>query len=129
MKLLKLWISPALILLLLPLLSHTASAGIRCGTSVVTEGDTAIEVLYSCGDPQFVESWEEERIKRDFYPYSSSYDNLYWNRNAYRQPFLVKEHVVIERWTYFFGSNRLIHYLLFENGVLTEISLGPRSRF
>jgi Protein of unknown function (DUF2845) len=115
---------------------NTAHAGIRCGTDVITEGDTSVEVLSSCGEPHYVDSWVEERIKRDFYPYSSynppyssSFNNdRYSNRNAYRQPFLVKENVVIERWTYSFGSNRFIHYLFFENGVLTQISQGSRGR-
>ena len=116
---------------------NTAQGGIRCGTEVVTEGDTSVEVLSTCGEPQYVDSWFEERIKRDFYPYSSysppyssSFNSdRYSNRNAYRQPFLVKESVVIERWTYSFGSNRFIHYLFFENGVLTQISQGPRGKF
>jgi len=115
---------------------NIAHAGIRCGTEVVTEGDTSVEVLSTCGEPQYVDSWFEERIKRDFYPYSSysspyssSFNSdRYSNRNAYRQPFLVKENVVIERWTYSFGSNRFIHYLFFENGVLMQISQGPRGR-
>jgi len=119
------------------LASNKAHAGIRCGTEVVTEGDTSIEVLSTCGEPQYVDSWVEERIKRDFYPYSSynspynsSFNNdRYSNRNAYRQPFLVKEQVVIERWTYSFGSNRFIHYLFFENGVLMQITQGPRGRY
>ena len=116
---------------------NTAQGGIRCGTEVVTEGDTSVEVLSTCGEPQYADSWFEERIKRDFYPYSSynppyssSFNSdRYSNRNAYRQPFLVKESVVIERWTYSFGSNRFIHYLFFENGVLTQISQGPRGKF
>lgn len=118
------------------LMSDTAHAGIRCGTDVITEGDTSVEVLSTCGEPQYMNSWVEERIKRDFYPYSSynspyssSFNSdRYSNRNAYRQPFLVKENVVIERWTYSFGSNRFIHYLFFENGVLTQITQGPRGR-
>jgi hypothetical protein len=129
-------IAAALGLFLGFLMSHTAHAGIRCGTDVITEGDTSVDVLSTCGEPQYVNSWVEERIKRDFYPYSSynspyssSFNSdRYSNRNAYRQPFLVKEDVVIERWTYSFGSNRFIHYLFFENGVLTQISQGPRGR-
>jgi len=130
------FIAAALGLFLGFLMSSSAHAGIRCGTEVVTEGDTSVEVLSTCGEPQYVDAWFEERIKRDFYPYSSynppyssSFNSdRYSNRNAYRQPFLVKESVVIERWTYSFGSNRFIHYLFFENGVLTQISQGPRGR-
>jgi hypothetical protein len=133
----KIFIASVLSILLGFLMINTAHAGIRCGTEVVTEGDTSIQVLSTCGEPQYVDSWVEERIKRDFYPYSSynspyrsSFNvDRYSNRNAYRQPFLVKEQVVIERWTYSFGSNRFIHYLFFENGVLMQISQGPRGRY
>ena len=130
-------IATVLGLLLGFLIGNTARAGIRCGTDVITEGDMSAEVLSSCGEPQYVSSWVEERIKRDLYPYStydapytSSFNSdRYSNRDAYRQPFLVKEKVVIERWTYSFGSNRFTHYLFFENGVLTQISQGPRGRY
>jgi hypothetical protein len=127
----------ALSAILVFVVSNTAHAGIRCGTEVVTEGDTTVEVISTCGEPQYVDSWVEERIKRDFFPYSSYNSpyssnfnsDRYSNRNAYRQPFLVKEQVVIERWTYSFGSNRFIHYLFFENGVLVQISQGPRGKY
>jgi hypothetical protein len=133
----KIFIALVLSMFLGFLMSNAAHAGIRCGTEVVTEGDTTIQVLSTCGEPEYVDSWAEERIKRDFFPYSSYNSpysspfnrDRYSNRDAYRQPFLVKEQVVIERWTYSFGSNRFIHYLFFENGVLVQISQGPRGRY
>ncbi len=96
--------------------------GFRCGGRIVTEGDYAYEVIAKCGEPDHVEAWEEERIKRDFYrplePQRKREDELY------REPFLVNEHVIIELWTYDLGRRRLTRYLRFENGKLVEITTG-----
>ena len=43
-----------------------ASFAFRCGTSLVSEGDTRAVVTYKCGDPDYFDSWEEERFSRDF---------------------------------------------------------------
>jgi hypothetical protein len=42
------------------------SFAFRCGTELVDEGDTKYEVTHKCGEPDHIESWEEERIQRDF---------------------------------------------------------------
>jgi hypothetical protein len=96
--------------------------GFRCNGKIVTEGDYSYEVLNRCGEPDHVEAWEEERIKRDFYrPLEPQMkrDNEY-----YREPFLVKEHVLIEVWIYNLGRQRLTRHLRFENGRLVEITTG-----
>jgi hypothetical protein len=111
-----------LILLLFMLFTDDSVAALRCGGRLVCEGDTEAEVIYKCGKPDHVESWEEERISRDFYvPVFHDRARRY---SGYREPFLVKEHVRIEEWTYNFGSTRFIRYLLFENGILKDISIG-----
>ncbi|MFX0202450.1 MAG: DUF2845 domain-containing protein [Candidatus Hodarchaeota archaeon] len=97
-------------------------AELRCGTRLVHKGDTKAEVIHKCGEPDYVESWEEERIKRDFY--TGVFLERVWEYDRYREPFLVKELVKIEEWTYNFGSTRFIRYLRFENGILKDISIG-----
>lgn len=111
------------ITLLLFLLGGVSIAELRCGTKLVHEGDTKAQVIHKCGEPSFVESWEEERIQRDYYdaPVFSTRTGEY---NWYREPFLVKELIRIEEWTYNFGSTRFIRFLRFENGVLRDISRG-----
>ena len=98
-------------------------ADLRCGTKLVHRGDSRAEVIHKCGEPDSVEIWEEERIQRDYYhasTFSHRLGEYYW----YREPFLVKELIRIEEWTYNFGSTRFIRFLRFENGLLRDISLG-----
>ena len=101
------------------------SFAFRCGTQLVDEGDTKYEVLHKCGDPNYIESWEEERIQSDFglrREYDIRTGQHYW----YRAPLLVKEKVKIEEWTYNPGPTEFIRYLRFENGILTNISTGDK---
>lgn len=97
----------------------------RCGTQLVDEGDTKYEVLHKCGEPNHIESWEEERIQRDF-GVRREYDSRAGRYNWYRAPFLVKEKVRIEEWTYNPGPTEFIRYLRFENGILTNVSTGDK---
>ena len=113
-----------LVLLTFPLFPGTVQA-FRCGNSLVTAGDTRAEVIHNCGEPDFVDSWEEERISRD-YRTESRYDPRTDSYRRYREPLFVKETVKIDVWTYNLGSNQFIRYLTFENGILTEIKTGER---
>ena len=105
--------------------SADADSAFRCGTRLVSVGDTRDEVIQKCGEPTFVDSWEEERIQRDFGtvwehdPRTSRYE---WSR----EPFLVKEQVKFELWTYNLGSTQFRRYLKFKNGFLKEIYTGDR---
>lgn len=108
---------------LLFVLGGVSVAGLRCGTKLVHEGDSKAEVFHKCGKPDFVETWEEERIQRDYYhgpAYSTRLGEYHW----YREPFLVKELIRIEEWTYNFGSTRFMRFLRFENGLLRDVSRG-----
>lgn len=93
---------------------------VRCGTSVISEGDTKYRVLKRCGEPTHIEEWTEEHIQRSYR------QPLYRHRDyfTYRTPFLVKENVTVEEWLYDTGSERLIRRFTFENGVLVRIRTG-----
>ena len=105
--------------------SVNVSFAFRCGTELVNEGDTKFEVSHKCGEPDYVESWEEERVQKDF-GLRRDYDSHNRRYNWYREPFLVKEQVRIEEWTYNLGPTQFIRYLRFENGILTRISTGDK---
>jgi hypothetical protein len=92
----------------------------RCGTRLISVGDSKFRVLSTCGDPTHVEIWEEERIFRDFHTpkYLDPADQ------HYREYFIVKQHVTIERWTYNLGVLKFIRHLTFENGSLVKITIG-----
>jgi hypothetical protein len=103
--------------------SPVFAIGLRCGTNVITVGDTIPKVIARCGEPDYTEEWEEEQIMRDFrHPsFYNDYDHE-WGR----EPFLVRIPVKFERWYYNFGTTRLIHYLKFRNGKLIKITTGER---
>jgi hypothetical protein len=102
-----------------------AASTFRCGTQLVSEGDTRAEVIHKCGEPTFVDSWEEELIQRDF-GVVQEYDPRTGRYEGYRDPFLVKVQVKIELWTYNLGSTQFTRYLRFENGILKEITTGAK---
>jgi hypothetical protein len=91
----------------------------------VGEGDTRAEVIQRCGDPNFVDSWEEELIQRDFGAVWN-YDSRTGRYVGSRAPFLVKVQVKIDLWTYNLGSTKFTRYLRFENGILKEITTGAK---
>ena len=102
-----------------------ASGAFWCGTSLVKEGATRADVAARCGEPDYVDSWEEERILRDF-SVERPYDPRTPSRRGYREPLLVKEKVRIDVWTYNLGRTRFMRYLTFENGILVEINTGDK---
>lgn len=112
------------VLVLVALLSAAAAdqsgSGFRCGVRLVSIGESTAKVLQKCGQPSNVETWVEERIKRDFYRQipAESYEEFY------REPFLVKEIIRIEEWEYNLGPTQFIRYLRFENGRLVRITTG-----
>ena len=92
----------------------------RCGTRLISVGDSKFRVLSECGDPTHIDIWEEERIFRDFHtPKYTDSENQH-----YREFFVVKQQVTIERWTYNLGALKFIRYLTFENGSLVKIVTG-----
>lgn len=101
-----------------------ANAGdFRCGTKLISEGDFKPRVLAECGEPTHIEVWLEERVYDYYAPYYGN-DIYEPERHTYRTPFLVKEHVTVERWTYNLGNHKLIRYLRFENGRLVLVTTG-----
>lgn len=114
-----------LLICILVILMNDPAYALRCSGRIVSIGDTKSQVINKCGDPDHIESWEEERIKKDRY-YSYDNDRSY---EDYREPFLVKEYVRIEEWTYNRGPTTFIRYLLFENGRLKKINLGDKGYY
>ncbi|HEX8701115.1 MAG TPA: DUF2845 domain-containing protein [Myxococcaceae bacterium] len=96
----------ALTLLSFPTLSHAAS--MRCGTHLISDGSSKVEVLAKCGEPTAKESRTEtiEVRNRDRRGGGSTTTTTQKN---------------IEEWTYNFGPTRLMQVVTFENGVLTDV--------
>jgi hypothetical protein len=96
-----------------------ADRSVRCEGRIVSIGAFRQEVEQKCGVPEHVEQWEEGLNNA----ISQFYDD---ETDRYIAPHLVFGPIRMERWTYNFGSNRLIHYLYFKNSKLTRIETGDK---
>jgi hypothetical protein len=104
----------ALVLGLGLLAAAPSFAALRCGTKLVSEGDTRSEVAAKCGEPTEVVT-QKSVFRRP----------VIWTNG---RPYFLGEdfiEVQVEAWIYNLGPNKLMRRLRFEGGVLTEIdSLG-----
>ena len=97
------------IVVLLALSSPSLADGLRCGSKLVTDGDTIDQVRALCGAPVNIERrdiLQQPSIVRDG-----------------RVIFLGDEAVLVpvELWTYNFGPNKLMRRLRFVDGRLEQI--------
>ena len=95
------------------------NANFTCGSYIIAVGDRAYDVLNKCGDPSYVETWQEVRSRGDIGSWA-----LEPGRRYYIGPLFSQELVTIEEWEYDLGPNRFIRYLRFENGRLTRVTIG-----
>lgn len=113
------------------LLFSSTSFAFRCGHSLVQIGDTQDYVNDVCGEPDNIRSHYERRAN------AVRADNNQFSYNGIRQfpnqsagvgiSNYAEIEVLVEDWTYDFGSERLNKIIRFENGRLVEIeSLGRR---
>jgi hypothetical protein len=81
----------------------------RCGTRLVTDGDSTDKVAALCGRPETVERsevWRRPQLWHRGRPYYTG-----------RDPVAVS----VEFWVYNFGPHRLMRRLRFEDGLLVEV--------
>jgi hypothetical protein len=97
-----------------------ADLGLRCGTRLITPGDHSARVLKECGEPDYVDSWVEERI----YRYPNPYPGGSGDRERYGPVDGVIVHITVEEWTYDHGPHRFIDRVRIENGRVRKISSG-----
>jgi Protein of unknown function (DUF2845) len=113
---------PALAVALLALMISTraaADSSLRCNGRIVSVGATSYEVLDKCGRPDHREAWQTDRdhYVQQFYDYE---------KERFILPRLIVGPIQMERWTYNFGSQKFIRYLLFQNGELIDIKTGDK---
>lgn len=88
-----------------------AAETLRCGNSLVARGDFAVEILEQCGEPDFIDQWQQNVVGS------------------------LRTVPDIEQWYYNFGSSQLVQILEFRAGRLQRIDSaeygfptpGPRS--
>ena len=101
-------------------LNAHADLGLRCGTRLITAGDTIERVLNECGEPSYVDSWEESRIHYPPYQYLDQETEF----DRYGPVHRVIVHITVEEWTYNHGPSRFIERVRFENGRVRKITNG-----
>lgn len=97
-----------------------ADLGLRCGTRLITSGDSIERVLNECGEPSLVDSWEEERIHRHPTHFMDDENDF----EEYGPVHRVIVRVTVEEWTYNHGPHRFIDRVRFENGRVRKITSG-----
>jgi hypothetical protein len=101
----------------------TISLALRCGSDLVLIGDRKIEVIQECGEPEFIEEWQEERVTH----VTGEKDRITGDLIIGKETTIGRSNLLhIEEWTYNFGSRRFIQYLTFVNGKLKKIEDGPK---
>ena len=83
-----------------------AANSMKCGTRLVTTGDTKAEVLARCGAPDWRDEWSEKIIE--------DFAGLNERRISVER----------ERWIYNFGPQKFLRFLVFQNGRLVNITTG-----
>lgn len=78
----------------------SAQAGLRCGMSLIQEGDSAALVKLECGEPLLTQT--------------IALDNT------------SKTQGVVEQWTYDLGPGRFLRIVTFEGGKVASIEKGER---
>ena len=97
----------ALVALLLP--PATAGAdSLRCGSQLITEGDTIEAVLTHCGEPvERTRTWIRRQPRFEY--------------GGQEVPFPGQEDVPVDLWTYDFGANKLMRRIRFVAGKVDSI--------
>jgi hypothetical protein len=100
----------ALLVLAVPLLLPAAASAdsMRCGSQLVSDGDTIDEVLALCGEPaQRTRTWMTRQPRFEF--------------GGREVPFPGHEDVPVDVWTYDFGPSRLMRRVRFVAGKVDSI--------
>lgn len=109
--------------------ARSGYSSMRCGTRLVSAGDSTYTVRSVCG-PADAESRrvEQRTVRRVVHVPCRE------QANAEESPEplagrcrVVEEHtieIVIDEWTYDFGRNRFVQYVLFEDGRLATVEVG-----
>jgi hypothetical protein len=82
----------------------------KCGTRLVSDGDSKAKVLLRCGEPFMKEFVGEKTVRSRLYGgYGIKFDT-----------------VQVERWTYVLGQRQFMRILTFEADTLVKIELGDK---
>ena len=110
--------------LFLAILMLSPAYALRCGGRIVSPGDTSMQVVEICGQPDQIETREETHYIKD-YRYHKDYRSKGWRRS----PFLISKTIQIEEWIYNFGPTQFMRHLIFMSGRLEKIETGDKGYY
>ncbi len=98
--------------LVLGLLASSPAFAVRCGTKLVSEGDSRAEVAHKCGEPTDVVN-QRSVLRRP----------VIWGSGRHRSQFFGEDYieVPVETWLYNLGPNKLMRRIRFEGGYVVDI--------
>jgi len=100
----------AALILAFGLLATSPAFAFRCGTKLVSEGDTRDQVAAKCGEPTEVVT-QRSVFRRP----------VIWSRG---RPYYIGEDFIeipVESWVYNLGTSKLMQRVRFESGIVVEI--------
>lgn len=100
-----------LIPLVLLLTARVEADSMRCGSQLVSRGDSRSEVRFKCGEPTDVET--RSILRKPYYGFTGR-RNFYQGSDTYVE-------IPIEVWTYNFGPYKLMRQVQFVNGRIDDI--------
>ncbi len=101
-------LAAALLLVALITPAGTRADSLRCGSRVISEGDTVDEVLAYCGEPvERRRTWIRRQPRFEY--------------GGQEIPFPGEEDVPVDLWTYDFGASRLMRRIRFVAGKVDSI--------
>lgn len=99
--------SSLIILFLIGLLPSSVNAdSISCDGGIISNGDTAVDLIMKCGQPEWKDSHAEEVVDR-------------LDRDVKRRTYIT-----VEEWTYNFGPRQFLRIVTIRNGVISGIRTG-----
>jgi len=127
--------------------AQAASDSMRCGSRIISKGDTKVEILLKCGEPilketiaikersrelqlkSVTDSREDKNNQNNHRSHQSTQNT---NNESHRDQFgqinlEARVSLPIDRWTYDLGKGRFLRILIFEGGTLVNIVAGDRS--
>jgi hypothetical protein len=100
--------------------AEAGTEGMRCGSRLISSGDSTYTVKSRCGDPQDVNRRVETRTERRRVRVPCGPGGEARCDRVQE----VSADVVVDEWTYDFGPQRFVHYLTFLDGKLARVATG-----
>ena len=112
---------PKTVVVLSCLLLPVNALALRCGTALISKGDSQVKVLRYCGEPAQVSRHYGLRTgfttgKR----LSSNNSSAISSGTNYYLPY-GRHEVLVEKWIINLGPNRLMRLVSFEDGIVVEV--------